>query len=117
MSLRIIYKAQRGMELHQGRGNKVGSAPLPGSWRSAAYVTYLLYHDTIDAHVFLTPGEVEDVDPAQSQTQHQEGKVFVPATEIHPCCCQEEESLEKTGVSSGQQEQWFYDVNRGKKEG
>lgn len=30
----------------------------------------LLDHDAVDAHVFVTPGEVEQVDPAESETHH-----------------------------------------------
>lgn len=105
MSLRIIYKAQRGTKLRQGRGYKVGvppPTPTPGVLAPSC-VTYLLYHDAVDAHVFFTPGVVEDVDPAQSQTQHQEGQVFIQAAEIQPSCGQEEDGLEQTGVSSREQ--------------
>ena len=43
---------------------------------------YLLDHDTVYAHVFTPSGEVQQVDPAESQTQHQEPKVLFPPTDI-----------------------------------
>lgn len=104
MSLRIIYKAQRETELSQGWGYKVGDpTPQTSGVLVPSCATYLLYHDAVDAHVFFTPGEVEDVDPAQSQTKHQEGQVFVVAAEIQPCCGQEEDGLDQTGVGSREQ--------------
>lgn len=103
MSLRIIYKAQRGTELRHSRDNKAGVLVMA----SSCAPSYLLYHHTVNTHLDLTPGEVEDVDPAQSQTQHQEGEVFVPVDQIQHCCSQEEGGLEETEVSSGEQEQWF----------
>lgn len=47
-------------------------------------VHYLLYHDTVDAHVYVTPGEVEDVDPAESKRHHQKAQVFLLPTCIQP---------------------------------
>lgn len=59
-------------------------------------VAYLLYHDTVNAHVPFPPGEVEHVHPAQSQTQHQEAQVLVPPAQIQSGCGQEQDGLEKT---------------------
>ena len=38
---------------------------------------YLLYHDAVDAHVYVAPGEVEQVHPAESETQHVEAEVLL----------------------------------------
>ena len=53
--------------------------------------TYLLYHDTIDAHVSVSPGEVEQVHPAESETQHQEAEVLLLSTQIQRGGDQEED--------------------------
>ena len=37
---------------------------------------YLLYHDTVDAHVFQAPGKVEQVDPAQHHAENHEAQVL-----------------------------------------
>lgn len=57
---------------------------------------YLLYHDTIDAHVLVAPGEVEYVHPAESKTQHQEAEVLIPPKQVEPSGDQEEDTLQKT---------------------
>lgn len=45
---------------------------------------YLLYHDAVYAHVFVTPGEVEQVHPAEGETKHQEAQVLLPAAQVQP---------------------------------
>lgn len=42
----------------------------------------LLDHDAVDAHVFVAPGEVEQVDPAESQTHHQEAQILLPPRQV-----------------------------------
>ncbi len=56
---------------------------------------YLLYHDAVDAHVYVAPGEVEQVHPAESKTQHKEAQVLVPPFQIQPSRDEEEEALEE----------------------
>lgn len=59
------------------------------------YPVYLLYHDTVDAHVSVSPGEVEQVDPAESQTQHKEPQALHPPTAVQHRGGQEDR-LQKT---------------------
>ena len=44
--------------------------------------TNLLYHDAVDAHMSVAPGEVEQIHPAESETQHQEAEVLLMPTQI-----------------------------------
>lgn len=59
-------------------------------------VYYLLYHDTVDAHVFVAPRVVEQVHPAESETRHQEAEVLVLPAQIQHGWNQEERTLHKT---------------------
>lgn len=63
------------------------------------YVRYLLYHDAVDAHVYITTGEVEQVHPAEGETHYQEGQELLPPAQIQPGRDQEESALQQT-VSS-----------------
>lgn len=59
----------------------------------------LLDHDAVDAHVFVAPGEVEQVDPAERQTQHQEAQVLLLPAQVQASWDQEEEALQETNHS------------------
>lgn len=59
-------------------------------------VDYLLYHNTVDAHVSETSGVVEHVHPAESQAQHQKAEVLVLTAQIQHCRAEEEDALCKT---------------------
>lgn len=59
----------------------------------------LLYHDAVDAHVFVTPGEVEQVDPAESETHHQEAQILLPPSQVQANWDQEEGALKETNHS------------------
>ena len=63
---------------------------------SAAYGRHLLYHDAVDAHVLGSSGEVEEVHPAESQTEYHEPKVLHPATKVECHRRQEENCLDET---------------------
>ena len=67
------------------------------------YGNYLLYHDSIDAHVLGPSGVVEHVDPAESKTQHHAPKVLFSTTEVEHRGGQEKHCLEKTGIRVGVQ--------------
>lgn len=58
--------------------------------------TFWIDHDTVDAHVFVPSGVEEQVDPAESQTQHQEAQVLLPSTQIQPGSRKKEDGLRKT---------------------
>lgn len=58
--------------------------------------SYLLYHDAVDSHVFVTPWEVEQVDPAESETDHQEAQKLLPPHQVQAGWDQEEAALEET---------------------
>lgn len=73
-------------------------------------VAYLLYHDTVNAHVYFPPGEVEHVHPAQSQTQHQEAQVLVPLAQIQSNRGQEQDGLEKTAETRCHPS-WYDNIN------
>lgn len=60
---------------------------------------YLLYHDAVDAHVFVASGEVEHVHPAESKTQHQQAEVLPPPEQVQPGGGQEQGALHKTTKS------------------
>lgn len=74
-----------------------------GMWAFAVVLTcdaartrvwlYLLYHDTVDAHVPVAPGEVEQVHPTQGETQHHDAQVLLLPEQIQPSWDQEEGAL------------------------
>lgn len=45
-------------------------------------VHYLLDHDAVDAHVSGSPGVVDQVHPAESETRHEEAEVLVLPAQI-----------------------------------
>lgn len=57
---------------------------------------YLLYHDTVDAHVNVASGEVEQVHPAESKREYQEAQVLLPPVQIQSGWDQEEGALKQT---------------------
>ena len=63
---------------------------------SAAYGRHLLYHDAVDAHVSGSPAEVEQVDPAEDETQNQKAQVFLLATPVEHKGDDAEQSLKET---------------------
>jgi len=65
-------------------------------WCSVTCVDYLLDHDAVHAHVFVAPGEVEHVHPAESKAQHQEVEVLLLPEQIQAGRDQEEDALRKT---------------------
>lgn len=70
----------------------------------------LLYHDAVDAHVLVTPGEVEQVDPAESQRHHQEAQILVLPTQVQDSGDQEEEGLQETNTA--EQSVWLPPATR-----
>lgn len=46
--------------------------------------------------MFVAPGEVEQVDPAESETHHQEAQILLPPAQVQASCDQEEGALKET---------------------
>lgn len=57
-------------------------------------MSHLLNHNTVDPHVAGSSREVEQINPAQSHTEHQEGKVLLHPAEIQPRTDDKEHSLQ-----------------------
>lgn len=91
MSLTIICNENRRLQT-----TDLCCSAWRGSGGGSTSSSYLLYHDAVDAHVLVTPGEVKYVHPAESEAQHQKADVQVPSGYIQPSEDQVEEALHKT---------------------
>lgn len=53
-----------------------------GKWNKK--ISHPLNHNAVDAHVAVSSGEVEQINPAQSHAENQEGKILLQPAEIQP---------------------------------
>lgn len=61
---------------------------------SEIHPAYPLYHNAVDAHVLGAPEEVEEVDPAESQGEHQEAHILPSPAGVQHCWEQQERCLQ-----------------------
>lgn len=57
--------------------------------------TYSLHHDTVHPQLFIASGVVEDVDPGESQREHEEAEVLSPSTAVQNGTQQKERGLQE----------------------
>lgn len=92
MSLRNIYKER---ERKKTESFRIRSVMFTVMQRNTETV-HLLYHDAVNAHVSVSSGEVEQVDPAQSETQHHTAQVVFVPPQVQSRRQQEQSALHQT---------------------